>query len=157
WFLLSCGGMGGLRLIVLVTGMVLAVPVVAVTAGSAPAVAHDGDQVPCPRTEVADPPATPAPPDPPPPPPGHRQPCGAALATAGLVSPRSAPEPPELTARTWLVADLDPGEVLGGCGPHEYGIPASTQKLLLAAAFLAELDPDQVVKVTREDLDFEPG
>src|SRR5690606_28176242 len=54
-------------------------------------------------------------------------------------------------------ADLDTGEVLGACGPHEYGIPASTQKLLLAAAFLDELDPDQVVEVTREDLDFEPG
>jgi D-alanyl-D-alanine carboxypeptidase (penicillin-binding protein 5/6) len=47
--------------------------------------------------------------------------------------------------------------VLGGCGPHEYGIPASTQKLLLAAALLPELDPDEKIKVIREDLDIEPG
>src|SRR5690606_36233796 len=144
--------MGGLRLIALVTGMVLAVPVVTLTA--APAAAQDAAP-PRPRTALEDPPEAPTPPDPPPHAPGDRELGGAALATAGLVIPLSAPEPPELTARPWLVADLDTGEVLGACGPHEYGIPASTQKLLLAAAFLDELDPDQVVEVTREDLDFE--
>jgi D-alanyl-D-alanine carboxypeptidase (penicillin-binding protein 5/6) len=62
-----------------------------------------------------------------------------------------------VTATSWLVADLDSGAVLGGCGPHEYGIPASVQKLLLAATVLPRLDPRQLVTVSREDLDFEPG
>jgi D-alanyl-D-alanine carboxypeptidase (penicillin-binding protein 5/6) len=56
-----------------------------------------------------------------------------------------------------VVADLTSGAVLGGCGPHEYGVPASVQKLLVAAAFLADLDPARVIQVTRSDLDFEPG
>uniref|UniRef100_A0A7L6B2K1 D-alanyl-D-alanine carboxypeptidase n=1 Tax=Micromonospora robiginosa TaxID=2749844 RepID=A0A7L6B2K1_9ACTN len=67
------------------------------------------------------------------------------------------PAPPALTATTWLVADLDSGAVLGACGPHVYGTPASTQKLLLAATMLKRLDPKQVAAATREDLDIEPG
>lgn len=150
--------MGGLRLIAATTSIVLTLPVVGVTAGHpAPAAAQDSGEVPCPRVELEDPPETPPPPEPPPHAPGDRELGGPALATAGLVIPPSAPEPPALTARTWLVADLDTGAVLGACGPHEYGIPASTQKLLLAAAFMDKLDPDQVVEVTRADLDFEPG
>ena len=39
--------------------------------------------------------------------------------------------------------------MLGGCGPHEYGTPASVQKLLLAATVLPKLDPKQVVTVAR--------
>lgn len=82
---------------------------------------------------------------------------GDALATAGLVVPPGAPAPPKITATSWLVADLDTGQVLGGCGPHEYGTPASVQKLLLAATMLPRLDPKQVVTVTAEDMDIEPG
>ncbi|MEE6258545.1 D-alanyl-D-alanine carboxypeptidase family protein [Plantactinospora sonchi] len=89
--------------------------------------------------------------------PAQREVGGAALATAGLVVPVGAPEPPALTATSWLVADLTTGAVLGGCGPHEYAVPASVQKLLLAAAVLPSLDPTRVVEVTEEDLDFEPG
>lgn len=65
---------------------------------------------------------------------------------------------PAVTATSWLVADLNKGTVLGGCGPHEYRPPASVQKLLLAAALLPRLDPAQVVEVKREDLeDLDPG
>jgi D-alanyl-D-alanine carboxypeptidase (penicillin-binding protein 5/6) len=87
----------------------------------------------------------------------QRQVGGPELDTAGLVIPADAPTPPEVTATSWLVADLDTGTVLGACGPHEYAVPASTQKLLLAAAVLPRLDPAQVVEVTESDLDFEPG
>jgi D-alanyl-D-alanine carboxypeptidase (penicillin-binding protein 5/6) len=76
---------------------------------------------------------------------------------SGLIIQPGAPKPPAVTATSWLVADLDTGAVLGGCGPHEYGTPASVQKLLLAATLLPTLDPKKVVTVTREDLDFEPG
>lgn len=55
------------------------------------------------------------------------------------------------------MADLDTGAVLGTCGAHEYGIPASTLKLLLALALLDRLDPDDMVEIVREDLDIEPG
>jgi serine-type D-Ala-D-Ala carboxypeptidase (penicillin-binding protein 5/6) len=63
-----------------------------------------------------------------------------------------------VTATSWLVADINSGEVLGGCGPHEHRAPASVQKLLLAAALMPRLDPAQVVEVTRADLhDLDPA
>jgi D-alanyl-D-alanine carboxypeptidase (penicillin-binding protein 5/6) len=79
------------------------------------------------------------------------------LATPGLVVPPGAKPPPALTATSWLVADLDSGAVVGGCGPHEYSPPASVQKLLLAATVLPRLDPARVATVTRQDLHFEAG
>jgi D-alanyl-D-alanine carboxypeptidase (penicillin-binding protein 5/6) len=82
---------------------------------------------------------------------------GDALATDGLTVPAGAPKPPAITATSWLVADLDTGEVLGGCGPHAYGTPASVQKLLLAATVLPKLNPKDTVTVTDADLDIEPG
>lgn len=66
--------------------------------------------------------------------------------------------PPAVTATSWIVADLNSGAVLGGCGPHERRTPASVQKLLLAAALVPRLDPAQVVEVKREDLaDLDPA
>ncbi|WP_349876873.1 serine hydrolase [Micromonospora sp. HUAS YX12] len=82
---------------------------------------------------------------------------GEALAGTGLVTPPGSPAPPAVTATTWLVADLDTGAVLGACGPHVPGTPASTQKLLLAATMLSRLNPRQVAVATRADLDIEPG
>jgi D-alanyl-D-alanine carboxypeptidase (penicillin-binding protein 5/6) len=80
---------------------------------------------------------------------------GAALATHGLVIPAGAKQPPAVTATTWMVADLDTGEVLGGCGPHVYQTPASVQKTLLAATVMDKLDPKQTMTVVRGDLDIE--
>ncbi|MEU7653286.1 D-alanyl-D-alanine carboxypeptidase [Micromonospora taraxaci] len=110
----------------------------------------------CPRVPA---PAMSRPPRPSPPPavPVQRVVGGAGLDTAGLVVPTGAPAPPGVTATSWLVADLDSGQVLGGCGPHEYGTPASVQKLLLAATMLPRLDPNKTVTVTDEDMDIEPG
>lgn len=82
---------------------------------------------------------------------------GDQLATSGLAVAPGAAKPPKVSATSWLVADLDSGAVLGACGAHEYGTPASVQKLLLAATMIAKLDPEDVVTVTREDLDYEPG
>jgi D-alanyl-D-alanine carboxypeptidase (penicillin-binding protein 5/6) len=110
--------------------------------------------VPCPApVQATRPPRPPMPPGDP----QLRTVGGAALATSGLVVPPGSPRPPAVTATSWLVADLDTGAVLGGCGPHEVGTPASVQKLLLVATVLARLDPQQVVTVTRKDLEFEPG
>jgi D-alanyl-D-alanine carboxypeptidase (penicillin-binding protein 5/6) len=102
-------------------------------------------------------PASPPPQPAPPADPAARVVGGPALDTAGLALPPGVPAPPPVTATSWLVADLDSGAVLGGCGPHEYGVPASVQKLLLAATMLSRLDPRQEVTVTAEDLAIEPG
>ncbi|MEV4123033.1 D-alanyl-D-alanine carboxypeptidase [Micromonospora sp. NPDC049645] len=125
------------------------VPVGAAGASAAPTVR-------CPRVPA---PAASRPPRPSPPPavPEQRVVGGAALDTAGLVVPAGVGAPPGVTATSWLVADLDSGQVLGGCGPHEYGTPASVQKLLLAATMLPRLDPKQTVTVTDADMDIEPG
>ncbi|MBQ1043068.1 MULTISPECIES: D-alanyl-D-alanine carboxypeptidase family protein [unclassified Micromonospora] len=111
---------------------------------------------PCPRLPA---PKVSRPPRPTPPPSSPEQLTvgGEALAGAGLVTPPGSPAPPAVTATTWLVADLDTGAVLGACGPHVPGTPASTQKLLLAATMLNRLDPKQVAVATRADLDIEPG
>nr|WP_249715126.1 serine hydrolase [Micromonospora sp. NBRC 107566] len=109
--------------------------------------------VPCPGAVARPASARPHPSPPVPPPAG----AGERLRTAGLAVPAGATRPPAVTADSWLVADLDTGAVLGGCGPHEYGRPASVQKLLLVAAVMPRLDPNRVVEVTEADMDFEPG
>ncbi|MCP3787191.1 serine hydrolase [Micromonospora sp. A3M-1-15] len=125
------------------------------TAGTrAPARRLPAGSPPCPNVPA---PATRPPQPPPAADPVARAVGGAALATAGLTLPPAAPAPPAVTATSWVVADLDTGAVLGGCGPHEYGVPASVQKLLLAAAMLPRLEPDREVTVTAEDLAIEPG
>ncbi|WP_212843879.1 D-alanyl-D-alanine carboxypeptidase family protein [Catellatospora sp. IY07-71] len=127
----------------------------AVLATPLPAAAH-APTLPCPReagprmseaVRASAPPADPV----------HRAVGGDQLATSGLAVAPGAAKPPKVSATSWLVADLDTGAVLGACGAHEYGTPASVQKLLLAAALLGRLDPKEVVTVTREDLDYEPG
>src|SRR5690349_6226027 len=70
---------------------------------------------------------------------------GERMATRGLAVPDGAPAPPTLSAMSWVVADLDTGEVLGACAPHLRRRPASVQKLLLAATVLPKLDPNLVV------------
>ncbi|WP_416904228.1 D-alanyl-D-alanine carboxypeptidase family protein [Micromonospora echinospora] len=151
----------------LVLGVATAVPVPAAGAAATPTAALPSatgrsvgagvppPAVPCPRQPA---PAVSRPPRPVPPPvaPAQRAVGGAVLATSGLVVPPGS-SPPSVTATSWLVADLDTGAVLGGCGPHEPGTPASVQKLLLAATLLPTLDPRRVVTVTRADLDIEPG
>ncbi|MBQ0905095.1 serine hydrolase [Micromonospora sp. U21] len=112
--------------------------------------------VPCPAVKPPTPPPTT--PSPPPVDPADRAVGGQSLATAGLAIPVGAPMAPALTATSWLVADLNSGEVLGGCGPHERRTPASVQKLLLAASLMPRLDPTQMVEVTGADLrDLDPA
>ncbi|MEU4558022.1 serine hydrolase [Actinoplanes sp. NPDC023936] len=121
-----------------------------------PAAAQARAEIPCPKPKIAKPSA---PPRPTPPAENAEQMAvgGADLATHGLIVPDGATSPPALTATTWMVADLDTGEVLGACGPHVHQTPASVQKMLLAATAIADLDPKKQVTVTRGDLDIEPG
>jgi D-alanyl-D-alanine carboxypeptidase (penicillin-binding protein 5/6) len=136
------------------------VPVLPAPAAAAPpsaATASQAATVPCPKPKVKPPAGRPPRPTPPKDDPVLRAVGGDALATDGLTVPAGAPAPPKLTATSWLVADLDTGEVLGGCGPHVYGTPASVQKLLLAATVLPKLDAGQTATVTADDLAIEPG
>lgn len=130
---------------------VLLAPVPVAAAGASAVLA-----VRCPRAST---PGVSRPPRPSPPPavPEQRVVGGAALDTTGLVAPAGVAAPPGVSATSWLVADLDSGQILGGCGPHEYGTPASVQKLLLAATMLPRLDPKQTVTVTEDDMFIEPG
>ncbi|AGZ44628.1 putative D-alanyl-D-alanine carboxypeptidase [Actinoplanes friuliensis DSM 7358] len=111
--------------------------------------------IPCPRPKVKPPKGRPPRPVPPPDDPVLRAVGGDALDTDGLIVPPGSKKPPALTATSWLVADLDTGEVLGSCGPHVYGTPASVQKLLLVATVMDKLDPKQTMTVTEGDLDIE--
>ncbi|WP_184957260.1 serine hydrolase [Paractinoplanes abujensis] len=140
----------------------VAPPAPAAAALAAPAAApaaavRAAPAIPCPKPKVAPPPNRPPAPVPPPDDPVGSAIGGDALATHGLVIPPGAKAPPAVTATTWMVADLDTGEVLGGCGPHVFHTPASVQKTLLAATVIGKLDPDQRITVAASDLDIEPG
>src|SRR5690606_25134026 len=75
---------------------------------------------PCPIVKVARPPISPSPM--PTRPPGRPIIGGDSLGTDGLVvAPGSPPLPKVLSATSWLVADLDTGDVLGACAPHAPG------------------------------------
>jgi serine-type D-Ala-D-Ala carboxypeptidase (penicillin-binding protein 5/6) len=123
---------------------------------AAPAQAFQGAEIPCPKPKVIEKPKN-VPPRPVPPPddPVDSAVGGAALATHGLVIPPGAKLPPPVTATTWMVSDLDTGQVLGGCGPHVYQTPASVQKTLLAATVMDKLDPAQMMTVVPSDLKIE--
>ncbi|WP_319459595.1 D-alanyl-D-alanine carboxypeptidase [Micromonospora sp. RTP1Z1] len=141
------------RVTAITLSAILVLPTVAVVP---PTRAAAAPYVPCPAVKPPAPP--PAAPSPSPVDPAQGAVGGQALATAGLAIPAGAPTAPAVTATSWLVADLNSGEVLGGCGPHEHRTPASVQKLLLAAALMPRLDPAQIVEVTRADLrDLDPA
>lgn len=74
--------------------------------------------------------------------------CGDLVAGGGTV-------PAEVTAASFVVADLDTGDVLAVRAPHARHRPASTIKVLTALVALRELDPDDVVDGTAADLAIE--
>ncbi len=119
-----------------------------------PGSAASAAETPCPHPKIAKPSAPPRP-VPPADDPADMKVGGDDLATHGLVVPAGAKKPPAVTATTWIVADLDTGEVLGACGPHVYQTPASVQKTLLAATAIDKLNPKQKIKVVQSDLDIE--
>ncbi|MER7459305.1 D-alanyl-D-alanine carboxypeptidase [Micromonospora sp. NPDC126480] len=139
------------RVVAVLAGAVLVSPAGAAATATRAAAAHR----PCPTVEP--PVRPPAAPSPPPVDRADAEVGGEALATPGLAAPAGTPRAPAVTATAWVVADLGSGQVLGGCAPHEHRTPASVQKLLLAAALMPRLDPNQVVEVKRDDLrDLDP-
>jgi D-alanyl-D-alanine carboxypeptidase (penicillin-binding protein 5/6) len=82
----------------------------------------------------------------------------ALTAAAPLVTaaaPASAPAaglPSKLTARAWLVADHDSGEVLASYRAHRRMAPASTLKMLFAVTVLPAFERTERHRVTAADL-----
>ncbi|GAA1899136.1 D-alanyl-D-alanine carboxypeptidase family protein [Lapillicoccus jejuensis] len=79
---------------------------------------------------------------------------GPRLAASGLVldAPRGTPAPPAVTDVSWLVADLDTGQVLAAKSPHALLAPASTIKTLLSLVALPALPPTKVVRASAADV-----
>ena len=81
---------------------------------------------------------------------------GPRLATDGVVVGSGAPALPDgITASSWLVADLDTGQVLAARDPHGRYAPASTLKTLTALALAPELAGTATVTPTYEDVAVE--
>ena len=60
---------------------------------------------------------------------------------------------PEPAAKTWILADMDTGEVLAAHEPDTKHAPASTQKLLAGLALVVVLDdPDATHEATYDDM-----
>ena len=77
------------------------------------------------------------------------------LATRGVVVDRDAPAVPQVAAASWLVADLESGDVLAAKDPHGRYAPASTLKALTAVTLIPELPADRVVRASFDDVDVE--
>jgi D-alanyl-D-alanine carboxypeptidase (penicillin-binding protein 5/6) len=81
---------------------------------------------------------------------------GERLGECGLVLPAAAPPlPADLTATSWLLADLESGDVLAAKDPHGRYRPASTMKVLTALVALRKLDPATVVVGSQADTEQE--
>ncbi|GAB2999625.1 D-alanyl-D-alanine carboxypeptidase [Amycolatopsis acidiphila] len=76
---------------------------------------------------------------------------GARMGECGLVYPVGASTPPETTATSWVLQDLDTGAVLAAKDPHARERPASLIKTLLALVVINEFKPTDVIRPTAED------
>ncbi|OLF13570.1 D-alanyl-D-alanine carboxypeptidase family protein [Actinophytocola xanthii] len=81
---------------------------------------------------------------------------GPRMGDCGIVQPDGAPNPPGgINAATWVIADLESGDVLAAKDPHARERPASLVKNLLAIVVIRELRPETKVAGTQEDADQE--
>lgn len=81
---------------------------------------------------------------------------GARLGTGGLaLPPKAKPLPKDISARGWVIADLDTGDVLAARNPHGRYPPASTLKWLTALTLLPKLDKHKRVVCSYADVDVD--
>jgi serine-type D-Ala-D-Ala carboxypeptidase (penicillin-binding protein 5/6) len=81
---------------------------------------------------------------------------GARLGTVGLALPaRTTPLPKDISARGWVIADLDTGDVLAARNAHGRYPPASTLKWLTALTLLPQLDKHKWVVCSYPDVDVD--
>jgi D-alanyl-D-alanine carboxypeptidase (penicillin-binding protein 5/6) len=77
---------------------------------------------------------------------------GNELASCDYILPANAPAlPKDLGFESWVIQDLDTGQILAAKDPHARQRPASLIKLLLAQVVARELNPDTVVIGTQAD------
>jgi len=76
---------------------------------------------------------------------------GTRLAGHGYIWDRSSgvPEPPHIAASSYVIADLETGNVLAAKDPHGHYRPASTLKALTAITLIPRLDPHKKIKPSR--------
>ncbi|MFF4654388.1 D-alanyl-D-alanine carboxypeptidase [Streptomyces sp. NPDC001381] len=77
---------------------------------------------------------------------------GARLARDGVQATLTTGLPKKLTARAWLLADYDTGEVLASYRAHRRLAPASTLKMLFADTLLGKFERTERYTVTDADL-----
>lgn len=81
---------------------------------------------------------------------------GDALASCGvIVAPNTPPVPDDVSAESWLVADLDTGEIIAARDPHARHRPASIIKVLAAMQAINELPLNKMVEGTQDDANAE--
>ncbi|OLR91126.1 peptidase M15 [Actinokineospora bangkokensis] len=82
---------------------------------------------------------------------------GTRMGECGLVVPSGADAPPagDVTAASWVLSDLDTGDVIAAKDPHTRERPASLIKALLAVVVIRNLDLDEQVVGTQEDAEQE--
>jgi len=81
---------------------------------------------------------------------------GNGMRTVGLALPAGArPLPKDISARGWVIADLDSGDVLAARDPHGRFPPASTLKWLTALTLLPKLDKRKQVVCSYPDVNVD--
>jgi len=81
---------------------------------------------------------------------------GPRLGTVGFALPaKTKPLPKGISARGWVIADLDTGDVLAARNPHGRYPPASTLKWLTALTLLPKLDKHKRVVCSYADVDVD--
>ncbi|MFI0447719.1 D-alanyl-D-alanine carboxypeptidase family protein [Actinomadura sp. 6N118] len=65
------------------------------------------------------------------------------------------PAAPKIKAASWIISNGDTGEVLAARDPHGQYLPASTLKTLTTLALIPKLDPNRMVRPSRQACDVE--
>jgi len=81
---------------------------------------------------------------------------GDALSGCGVIVAAGTPDVPnDISAESWLVADLDTGDVIAARDPHARHRPASIIKVLIAMQSMNELPLNKIVAGTQDDANAE--
>ncbi|KAB8197786.1 D-alanyl-D-alanine carboxypeptidase [Nonomuraea phyllanthi] len=74
---------------------------------------------------------------------------GEALGSRGLVAPPGVEHPPKTQAKSYVIADVETGDVLAAKDAHGRYLPASTLKTLTAVTLIPKLDKDREIRPSR--------
>ncbi|WP_296106561.1 serine hydrolase [uncultured Corynebacterium sp.] len=80
---------------------------------------------------------------------------GKKLQSCGVIVPEGFKVPERLTVGSWLIYDVDSGDVIAAEDPHGRYRPASIFKVLLAREAIDRLPLDKVLTATQEDANME--